>query len=104
MAIENRSAQAVTLTKVHSDSYARIEIHQSRIVAGMAMMQKREGITIPAKGFISLAPAGDHLMLFDPVKPIRRDHLIKLTFTFSDGSALDCDVPVKQAGPQHQHH
>jgi len=104
MDIENKSEQAVTLTEVHSEIYDRIEMHQSRIVTGIATMKKLDGIKIPANGFVSLSPGDSHLMMFDPVKPVIRNNLIKLTFTFSDGSTLDCDVPVRKIHSQHQHH
>jgi len=104
MDIENKSEQAVTLTKIHSEIYDRIEIHHSQIVDGIATMKKLDGIKIPANGFVSLSPGGNHLMLFDPVKPIVRNHFVKLTFIFSDGSTLDGEVPVRKTDPQHHHH
>jgi len=59
MDIENKSEQAVTLTGVQSETYARIEMHQSQIADGMAKMKKLDGIKIPANGFVSLSP-GDN--------------------------------------------
>jgi len=63
--VENRGS-ADRLLRAHSEVCAVTEIHQTIMEGDRMMMQQAEGgLAIPARGNVTLAPRGHHIMLID---------------------------------------
>ncbi len=67
MELRNNTDEAMTITHVVSDAYARVEIHESSIDDGIAKMRRIDKLVIPANSSIVLERGGLHLMLIDAV-------------------------------------
>jgi periplasmic copper chaperone A len=102
--IENRSDQSISLLKVDSPDFERIEMHRSVLSEGIARMQLQTQVDIAAKGQLQFAPGDYHLMLFNPHKRLRAGDFTVLTLYFSDGTQIAVDAEVKRLQPDHSHH
>lgn len=103
--IYNSSDETKILTSVSSPLFSSVEIHRSKIVDGIARMEKQAAITINAEYTIELSPGGYHLMLFNPDTPLQSGNSVSISFYFSDGSSLSVEAPVlKRQNDSHQHH
>jgi len=85
--IYNSSQQPHELVAVSSPQFARVEMHESAMSepagGGMPMMtmNRLSSVVIPAGKVLEFKPGGNHLMLFDPVKPINPDERYDFTLT-----------------------
>lgn len=95
--LHNATRGDAALVGVESSRFERVEMHRSTVVDGVARMERVERIDIPARGRVSLAPGGLHLMLFRPVGPVRDGDQVDFTLTFDDGWTLELDVPVRRS-------
>lgn len=101
--IMNHSRDAAKLVAADSPSFERIELHTHQTDAnGMMRMRQVTAYALPAMGTLSLAPGGDHLMLFgyrgDKQTPVT------LTLHFADGSSHTLSAPTHaRAKPAHHH-
>jgi len=90
--IDNGTSAPVTLMHVSSTDFSRIEIHRSIIENGMARMTPAGPVTIAARSSMMFEPGGYHLMLFQAVRPLRAGDRVRLTFHFTDGTAIDANA------------
>lgn len=86
--IDNACAQPVTIVEVKSVSYGDVELHESRNVEGVNRMRQLKELRIAPKGAAVLKPGGMHLMLMNPVKPVKPGTRIAIVFTLSDGREM----------------
>lgn len=103
MQLRNTDAQPRALVGGSSTGFARIELHQTVHEDGMAKMVPQERIEVPAQGTTALQPGGYHLMLIEPVKPLKAGDTVELTLQFDDGSKQTLQVPVRKR-PAHGGH
>lgn len=101
--IMNHSRDAAKLVAADSPSFERIELHTHQIDAkGMMRMRQVSSYALPAMGTLSLAPGGDHLMLFgyrgDKKAPVM------LTLHFADGSSHTLSAPTHARSKSSGHH
>lgn len=102
--IENHSDRSISLLKVDSPDFERIEIHRSVLSEGIANMQLQTQMDIAANGQVQFAPGNYHLMLFNPHKPLRAGDFTALTLHFSDGIHISVDAEVKRLQLDHSYH
>ena len=102
--IANTGNQNMTLNKVSSPDYERIEIHRSVINDGRALMQMHTQLEIKANNRLQFTPGDFHLMLFNPGKLMRAGDTTSLTFHFSDGRQITVDAKVKNLKLENTHH
>lgn len=94
MTLFNVSDQDLTITKIESESFGSIEIHQMAPVDGMMQMSEIKDMLIPAKQSVELAPGGKHLMMMDPSKDFIQGQTVEMSLTFDTGSIQLMTVPV----------
>lgn len=65
-----RNDGATPVTVVAFTGPARVEMHETRIVDGVARMRPVRALSVPARSTTTLEPGGKHLMLFglDPAR------------------------------------
>jgi copper(I)-binding protein len=88
------------LVGASTDEADAVELHTMAMDGAVMRMRHVDAIDIPAGGAASLAPGGDHLMIFG-VKPEElEDGEMALTLEFADGETLDVTLPVRDAAPE----
>lgn len=87
-----------TLRAVQSDVIQRIEMHDSVMKDGMMTMNQIDSIAIPAKGEVSFAPGGKHLMLFGLNPGAVQLGRASMTFFFSNGDRIIVDAKIRKQG------
>ena len=86
--IDNTCAQPATIVGVKSVSYGDVELHESRNIDGVNRMRQLKELRIAPKEAATLKPGGMHLMLMDPVRPVKPGTRIAVVFTLSDGREM----------------
>lgn len=102
MKIDNPTNEEIFLTSATSDTEGLtetpLEIHETvRNDAGeMIMQEAKDGIAIPAQKMTELEPGGNHVMLWDLMKPIPVGSTIELTLSFSNGSSVKVEAVARE--------
>ncbi|MCF8505495.1 MAG: copper chaperone PCu(A)C [Caulobacter sp.] len=98
--ISNSGTAADKLTAASSPVAARIEIHESMVMNGQAMMHPRPGgLAVPAGGTAVLRPGGFHLMLMGLKQPLKTGEQFPVTLTFKKAGKQTIDFIVQQTPP-----
>jgi protein SCO1/2 len=84
--LRNRGKTADALIGASSDAAERVEVHETRNMAGMMMMEKVDTVALPAGGRVELKPGAYHLML------------IGLKRTLTPGQSVDLTLEFERAG------
>jgi copper(I)-binding protein len=91
--------QADTLLTVTSPAALRAEMHESmKSPSGMMAMAPIKDVPIPAKGKLSFAPGGKHVMLFQIGPAVQAGKSIPLSLAFASGKRLEVQAMVVGAG------
>jgi copper(I)-binding protein len=107
MKLANPGPGNVRVISVTSPDFARIEIHRTEVVDGIARMAQQSSIDIPPGGSVELKPGGMHLMLFNPAKRLRQGASVTLSVDMGDGSIVTVETPVVKGDSttdEHHHH
>ncbi len=94
--VRNDARAPIALTRVESPNFARVEIHRSSIVDGVARMEAVDSIAVPARGEVVLAPGGLHLMLMEPLGAMSLGTTVYFVLTFDNGWTLEVTAPVRK--------
>lgn len=87
--------EADRLLEASSPAFARVELHGHVMKDGVVRMFKKDGVEVPAGGAAPLQSGGDHVMLFDPARPLKVGDSFPLTLTFEKGGAVEVMVKVE---------
>lgn len=93
LTITNPTSGPVTVVAASSPHANIVEMHETKTVDGMMMMEKVEELLVPANGSVRLEPGGTHLMLIGLSRPFPRMSSIK--FRFDDGTTLTATAEVR---------
>lgn len=102
--------KADRLVAASTPAAGRVEIHESMIMGGKAMMHPRpRGIDLPAGKTVALKPESFHLMLIGLKKPLKVGETVPVTLKFEKSGAVTVPFAVRAAGPApetggHAHH
>lgn len=99
MIIRNNSAKDVTLESVVSRFYAEAMIHRTVIENGISRMLHQDKLVIPAHGHITLQPDGLHMMLMQPISPLREGDSIFVKLNFAELAPVFVNLPVQKTAP-----
>lgn len=103
--IRNTSDQPVNITAISSPAFKSVEMHLSSHENGMMRMIPQKQLTIGPKSTLELKHGSYHLMLFNPVKPLKAGEIVDFTATLSNGETLTFKSQVMQnSGNAEQHH
>ena len=94
MTLLNASDEEVTLLKVESDAYDKIEVHEMVVVEGLMEMREVEDLSIPANGQIRFEPGGKHLMLMGPKEHLQTGQKVDMTLVFKSGKKQTVSIQV----------
>ena len=87
------------LVGASTDEANAIELHTMAMDGAVMRMRHVDSLDIPAGGAMSLAPGGDHLMIFGVNPEALEDGEMTVTLTFADGETLTVTLPVRDAAP-----
>lgn len=85
------------LVAVTSPKAERIELHSMTNENGVMKMRKEESFALPAKGTLTFAPGGSHLMLFGLSADVKPGGKLPLTFRFKSGATVTLDAEARAA-------
>lgn len=98
--LTNSGPTADKLTAASSPVATRIEIHESMVMNGQAMMHPRPGgLAVPAGGTAALRPGGFHLMLMGLKQPLKTGERFPVTLTFKKAGKQTVDFVVQPTPP-----
>ena len=95
LTITNRGRQADALIAASTPAAARVEIHHTTLVDGMARMRPLAEIPIPAGATVKIEPGGMHLMLVDLGAPLVAGKPVPLTLVFRVAGRVTVDLAVE---------
>jgi copper(I)-binding protein len=98
--ITNRGGEADKLAAVSSPVAQRVELHESMIMNGQAMMHAHPGgLAIPAGGVATLKPGGWHMMLIGLKRPLKAGERFPATLTFAKAGKVQVEFTVRTTAP-----
>jgi hypothetical protein len=99
MKLDNGAAAPDRLTGVTSPLAASAQVHEMKTEKNvMRMRPLPDGLPIPAKGSVALAPGGYHIMLMGLKKQLKMGGTVPLELTFEHAGKVSVNVPVRAMG------
>ena len=89
LTLRNNSDDEITIDRVSSPQFGRVEMHETLIEGGVSRMQSLPAVVLPPGATVEFEPGGKHLMLMRP-----GDDLKAVTLTFHSGAAVLLTVSV----------
>ena len=82
-----------------SPASARMEVHEMKMDGNVMQMRQIDALTIPAKGKVSLAPGGYHLMFIDLKEPLKAGEVVDIQLKFKKAGTVNTKFQVQAAKP-----
>jgi copper(I)-binding protein len=98
LTIENRGDAADRLVAAAAEIARNVEIHQTVIENGMAMMRPLEDTSIPADGMLMMEPGANHFMLTGLSAPLKAGEAFSLTLEFERAGPVTVEVEIAPLG------
>jgi copper(I)-binding protein len=93
--IRNEGGVGDRLLAAASEVAERVEIHESKIVNDMMVMEELEGVEILPGSSVELKPGGVHIMLLGILRPLLVGEEFELLLHFQKAGDLSIAVPVR---------
>ena len=93
--LQNRGKSADALIGASTDVAERVEVHETRSMSGMMMMEKVDRVAVPAGGSLTLKPGAYHLMLIGLKKPLAPGQTVDLTLEFERAGKITTRAEVR---------
>jgi copper(I)-binding protein len=93
--IENACKAPATITGAKSAAYASVELHETKLVDGVSRMRAVPSLAIAANGSAAFKPGGLHMMLMDPVSPLKAGDKVTIEFKLQDGRTVRGEFVVR---------
>jgi len=101
---------ADALVAASSPKAERVELHSMVMDNGVMRMRAESSLAVPANGSLTLAPGGNHLMLFGLDPAVKAGDRVPVTLTFKSGAKISASAevrpvtaPAKAPDAGHQH-
>jgi len=94
MTLANPGPKADALVGVESPAAREVQVHQSMMHGGMAMMSKAPSVTVPSGGSVTFAPGGYHLMFLGLTRALNVGDSLPATLTFASGAKVKATFVV----------
>ena len=88
MVLRNAGPEPARLLEVRSPAFAAAEIHRTWKKDGLAGMDEVSQVEVPAKGELTMAPGGIHVMLMRAGKSLKAGERVPLVLRFAGGSEI----------------
>lgn len=98
--LHNDGAREVRLSKLQSDAFGAIEIHEMRESSGgMLRMRPVPDLVVQPGDVEVLAPGGVHLMLFRPTRELNDGDKVTIELLLQDREPLPVEFELRADGP-----
>ena len=87
------------LIDARTNAAARVELHTMAMEDDVMRMRRVEGLDIPSGGSISLAPGGDHMMLFEIDRDVLATGQVLIELVFENGQTVNQVFEVRDTAP-----
>ena len=104
MQIKNNTDNVKVISKISSPQFQRVEIHEMTMANGMMDMKQLKSLPIKANQTVILKSGGLHVMLIQPLKPLKHNDKVELTFKFSSGELTTINTRVQKTDLTQSHH
>ena len=91
-------SKADRLVGAETPRAAMAQIHVVSEAEGMTRMRQTEGVDVPARKSVALAPQGTHIMLMDLPRPLVAGERFPLTLQFEHAGKIGIAVEVRAPG------
>lgn len=95
--IDNPCAATAIVVGAHSDAFASVELHETRVVDGVSRMRGVAELPVVAGAEVVMRPGGLHLMLMRPVSPLAAGDVARVELILADGRRVGADFEVRAA-------
>ena len=99
MTLANPGPKADTLVSVASPLAREVQVHQSMVHDGVAMMMAASQVPVPAGGSVTFAPGGYHLMFMGLTKALKTGDALPATLIFASGVKVKASFVVRLTPP-----
>ena len=93
--IVNRGREPDALVSATADGAASVEMHETRNMSGMMMMEPVRKIAVPPAARVELKPGGYHLMLIGLKQALSPGQTVTLTLVFERAGPMTARAAVK---------
>lgn len=97
MTLHNSGDEDIKIVGVQSEQFDAVQMHLSIEEKGVAKMLPQKMLIVPAQGDLQLKQGGYHLMLFNPVSPLKAGSKVALTLNLAGGRKLPVVAEVRKA-------
>ena len=97
--IHNTSEYNIWITGAESDSYKKVELHETVEKNDMAVMMHRNFIKLAPGETIHFMPAGKHFMLFTPEKALKPGDKVQIGLKLGNGDTESFEAVVLKSQP-----
>ncbi len=94
LTLHNQGNDAVTIRRISSSHFSRVEIHESLVVDDVVRMRRLDALIIDAGERVKFESGGKHLMLIEPRVGIDVGDSITLQFEYDDQGMLIVDAQL----------
>jgi copper(I)-binding protein len=95
LTIDNRTRTSEALLSVTTDASERVEIHETRWMSGMAMMEPVRRLSIAPNSSVEMKPGGIHLMLIGLRRPLGAGDRITFELVFAHAGTVRVQADVR---------
>ena len=86
--VMNHSADEVVVVSATSDSFSKVDFHQTTVKDDVARMRKIKELAIPADSMIKMEHGGTHMMLEDPVAGLEPGNTVNVELELANGETM----------------
>lgn len=90
LSLGNNTGESIIISRVASDDFERVEMHESSLENGIARMRRVDALSIAPKSSLVLRRGGKHLMLMGPIAD---PDVVSLRFYDGDTLLLSVQAP-----------
>ena len=98
MTILNRDDTPDTLLSITSPAARAAEVHTSNSVGGVMRMRPASSVTVPARGTLTFAPGGMHIMLTGLTRSLRPGAIVPAMLRFRRAGLVEIGLKVEPLG------
>ena len=106
MTLNNHSDKDRYLVAASSPAFAKIELHRTEMVNGLAKMIHQPQVIVPSHGQTLFKPMDYHLMMMKPKQQLTDGDQVPVTLSFKNGDSEQTTFVVKKMAMtgQSMHH